>query len=127
MFEKQVFFLGEIDNKSVFGELAKSRFFVLPSFPEGFGIVYLEAMASECITIGTEGEGISELIVSGENGYLVNRNSPNEIARLIEECIKNPSEAEHLAQKGKKSVSKLGWKENSQRYIKLYEKLLLRE
>ena len=118
--EKQVEFLGEIDNKQVFEELAKSQFFVLPSFPEGFGIVYLEAMASGCITIGTQGEGIEEVIVSGENGYLVKRNAPEEIAGYIQYCINNPEETIKIVEKGKESVSELCWEENSKKMINLY-------
>ena len=39
-------FLGQLPNEEVFVRLCESTFFVMVSKPEGFGIVYLEAMAA---------------------------------------------------------------------------------
>ena len=66
-------FTGQMPNDQVLARLRESEIFVMASKPEGFGIVYLEAMSSGCVTIGTEGEGISDLIVHGENGFLAYR------------------------------------------------------
>ena len=52
---------------------------------EDFDIVYQEAVASGCVTIGAEGEGIADLIISGENGILV---PPDDPVRMIERCLK---------------------------------------
>lgn len=47
-----------------------SDIFILPSVGETFGMVYLEAMASGCITIGTKGDGIDGFIRDKQNGFL---------------------------------------------------------
>lgn len=53
-------------------ELLLSRFLVVTSERESFSMVILEAMASGCIPISYDcPTGPRELIVSGENGYLV--------------------------------------------------------
>ena len=49
--EKSVQFKGKISNSLVLELMADAKFFIMPSVCEGFGIVYLEAMASGCITI----------------------------------------------------------------------------
>lgn len=67
---KNVFFLGKITREKVFLELSHNDVFVLPSIHETFGIVYLEAMARNCIPIGTVNEGIDGIIQDGVNGYL---------------------------------------------------------
>lgn len=50
--------------------MKKSHCFVMVSKGEILGLVYLEAMASSCVAIGSIGEGIDGIIVDGENGCL---------------------------------------------------------
>ncbi|KAA5806373.1 glycosyltransferase family 4 protein [Thermoanaerobacterium thermosaccharolyticum] len=65
-------FTGNITNDEVYKYLEKSNYFILPSRNEAFGIVYLEAMITKNITIGTKGQGCEEFIVNGKNGFLIN-------------------------------------------------------
>lgn len=62
-------FLGRLEREKVIEEMKKSDIFALPSVNETFGMVYLEAMASGCITICTENEGAAGIIKDRENGY----------------------------------------------------------
>ena len=62
-------FLGHLSNEKVLEEMRKSDIFALPSVNETFGMVYLEAMASGCVTICSENEGVAGIIKDGENGY----------------------------------------------------------
>lgn len=55
--------------------------FVMPSTGEGFGIVFLEAMACGCPTIAGDLDGSSEALADGELGRLVD---PFDGARLVE-------------------------------------------
>ena len=116
-------FTGQLPNKDVLAEMASAQFFVMPSHPEGFGIVYLEAMASGCITIGTQGEGISDLIVSGENGFLVPPDDPDAIARVIDWCLTHPTEAAAIAEKGRQDATALTWEKNAKAYTLLFKEL----
>lgn len=116
-------FTGMIPNRDVLKEMSRARFFIMPSVNEGFGIVYLEAMACGCITIGTEGEGIADLIVSGENGFLVPPDDPNAIVRVIEWCLEHPEESAAIAERGRKDAMGLTWEKNASEYIKLFKEL----
>ena len=71
---KKVMFKGHLPNEQVLEEMRKSDIFILPSVNETFGMVYLEAMASGCVTVGLENEGIDGIIKNGENGYLTGLN-----------------------------------------------------
>ena len=116
-------FLGHLPNEEALAEMAKAEFFVMPSHPEGFGIVYLEAMASGCLTIGTAGEGIADVIRSGENGFLVPPNDPNAIVKGIDWCLTHPEDAAAIAERGRKDALRLTWAHNAAQYIQLFEEL----
>ena len=62
-------FLGRLNHDKVIEEMRKSDIFLLPSRNETFGMVYLEAMASGCITVCSENDGIAGIIKDNENGY----------------------------------------------------------
>ncbi len=63
-------FLGRLPHEKVLEEMQKSDIFILPSVNETFGMVYLEAMASGCITVCTKNDGIDGIIKDGKNGFL---------------------------------------------------------
>ena len=116
-------FLGQRPNADVLAAMAGSRFFCMPSVREGFGIVYLEAMASGCITIGTEGEGIADFIQNGENGFLVPPDDPEAITRVVEWCHRHPDRAEAIAQQGVRDARGMTWEKNAAHYINLFKEL----
>lgn len=68
--DPSVKFTGRLSNNEVLSKMRESDIFILPSTGETFGMVYLEAMASGCITIGTKDDGIDGIIQNGENGFL---------------------------------------------------------
>lgn len=116
-------FTGRLSNPAVMKEMAQASFFIMPSFPEGFGIVYLEAMASGCVTVGTKGEGIDGFIISGQNGFLVSPDSVDDIVRVLEHCLQNPAEASAIAERGRQDAMKQTWEQNAVQYIKLFQSL----
>lgn len=63
-------FLGRLEHKRVLEEMEKADIFILPSLNETFGLVYLEAMASGCITVCTKNDGIDGILLDKKNGFL---------------------------------------------------------
>lgn len=72
--DKNVIFTGRLPHDEVLAKMRNSDIFVLPSVGETFGMVYLEAMASGCITVCTKGDGIDGIIKDRENGFLTEPN-----------------------------------------------------
>ena len=90
--DKNVIFTGRLPHDEVLAKMRNSDIFVLPSVGETFGMVYLEAMASGCITVCTKGDGIDGLIKDRENGFLTEPNSESIKETLLN--IKNLTKEE---------------------------------
>lgn len=73
-------FIPWMPREQVLEYMRESDCFVMPSYNETFGIVYVEAMASGCYTIGSRGEGIDGTIKDGHNGALVEPGSVESLA-----------------------------------------------
>ena len=69
--EGSVKFLGRVPNNDLPDLYRASDLFVLPSRGEGFGIVYIEAMACGTPAIGLEIGGVRDAFLSGRIGHLV--------------------------------------------------------
>ena len=78
-------------------------------------------MASGCVTIGTEGEGIAVLIISGENGFLVPPDDPDAIVQTIEWCLGHPDKASAIAERGRRDALNLTWEKNAKQYTALFQ------
>ena len=63
-------FLGFVDDKRLTAEMRTCRLFALPSKSEGFGLVFLEAMAQGRPCLGARAGGVPEVITE-ETGVLV--------------------------------------------------------
>jgi mannosyltransferase len=82
----QVHFMPESDE--IINYYRASTIVVIASLSEGFSLVCLEAMACGLITIATESVGIhSEVIISGENGFLFPINDEVCLSRIITDVM----------------------------------------
>lgn len=91
--QNNVTFLGFLDNyDDVLSYIKSSKFFVLPSTREGFGIVALEANACgvPVVTVDSEKNAASDLIRNSVNGFICNF-SETDIASTIVSNFNNSS------------------------------------
>ena len=71
---------------------------------EGFGIVFLEAMARGKPVIGSRHGGVPEVISDGVSGYLVNPHDVYEIATTIIRLLSDSTAAREMGASGRKIV-----------------------
>ena len=64
-------FLNDLTRKEVLAQMENADCFALVSERETFGMVYIEAMSTGAIPIGSTDEGASDFVRPGENGFLV--------------------------------------------------------
>ncbi|MER2263158.1 MAG: N-acetyl-alpha-D-glucosaminyl L-malate synthase BshA [Psychrobacillus sp.] len=116
--EKDVLFLGKQENVSELYSI--SDLMLLLSEKESFGLVLLEAMACEVPCIGTAVGGIPEVIIPGENGYLVPLGDINSVAEYGLKILKDP----HLhKQLKKRAVQIVEERFSSSQIVEQYEKM----
>lgn len=81
--EKQVIIVGGVSNQDLPKFYQLCDVFALPSLGEGFGIVFLEALASGKPVIGGNLDGSVEPLQNGELGVLINPRSKNEFSAAV--------------------------------------------
>lgn len=74
--------------------------FALPSQAEGFGLVYLEAMACGKPMIGGAHGGAPEVILDGVTGYLVQHGDVEQLSTSIETLLADPALAREMGARG---------------------------
>lgn len=90
--------------KEVFRLLREFDLYVHPSINEPFGIAILEAMAAQKCVVATTVEGIPEIVIDGETGFLIAPMNPFELSLVICCAIENSDETKMMGEKGRKRV-----------------------
>ena len=122
--ERRVTLTGGLPHEAVLARMANSDLFVLPSWGEGYGIVYIEAMAAGCIAVGARGEGIEDTITDGENGFLVPAGDIDAIERVMRAVFEDRGAYAALRERGRQDARALTWARNAQTVETIYFELL---
>ena len=87
--------------------LSKSSIYLMTSYTESFGIVLIEAMSHgiPCIAYDSA-EGAREIIMSGENGYLIKNRNMEAMKRKISDLIDTYEKRKEMGKKARESVQK---------------------
>jgi glycosyltransferase involved in cell wall biosynthesis len=106
---EHVVFTGEIHDSELVALYQRSEIFVLPARTvvtpanpkgEGFGIVFLEAMAFGKPVVGPKYGAPSELIRDGQNGLLVDPEDAASVAEALSTLLANPDLARAMGKAG---------------------------
>jgi len=80
---KQVTFAGVVAHKDVPLFYGKADVYINPSYYESFGVSIMEAMAAGVPVVAADGGAVSELVVNGQTGLLVEPGNPSAIADAV--------------------------------------------
>lgn len=110
-----------IYDRNLIKEYKNSSVLVLPSNYEGQGIVVLEAWAAKIPVVATKVGSLRSIIKNGENGYLVSKNNPKELAKIVKKTL-NRKLGQRMGNRGYELVkNKFTWEKS---VAKLYQHYL---
>ncbi len=123
--KNNVEFLGRLPREKVMDYMSAASVFSLPSWREGFGVVYLEAMAHGKPVIGCAGEGIEDIIENGTTGLLVKTKDLDSLFEALDFLFSNPEESKAIGERAKKHVlENYTLQKNAEKTLEIYDELL---
>jgi colanic acid/amylovoran biosynthesis glycosyltransferase len=97
-------FHGSLGEAGIIEMMHDADIFILASHSEPLGVAYMEAMAMEVATIGTDAGGVREIITDGENGLLVPPQDPESLACAIRRLTQDRAFRDRIARAGRQSI-----------------------
>jgi glycosyltransferase involved in cell wall biosynthesis len=126
---ESVYLLGRVSDNLLHALYNTADIFVMPNIPvahdmEGFGLVSLEAASCGALVVASKLEGISDAIINGQNGILV---EPRDVAaytkvitRELRERSLSPELVRHF------TLTHYSWEETARQYTELMKSLTLK-
>jgi len=100
----RVYFLENLSRQEIAACYARADLFALPSTAEGFGLVFLEAMAFSKAAIGAASGGATDVIEDGVNGLLVPPNDEERLAQALDRLLCDATLRSALGRRGAEIV-----------------------
>jgi glycosyltransferase involved in cell wall biosynthesis len=85
--------MGVVPNSELPAVLNRYRWYILPSLHEGMPKTLLEAMACGLVCIGTDVDGINQIIEDGVNGYLAEGTQADALVEVIKRATQLPRDS----------------------------------
>lgn len=96
----QIRILGFVSEEEMPGIWERAHVFVQPSWKEGFGLVYIEAMRHALPVIASIHDAGQEVNEDGVTGYNVDLNDSQMLADRLVDLFRNPDSAQRLGRAG---------------------------
>lgn len=119
---------GWIHDERLLSELyAACDVFLMPSTAEAFGLMAIEAMASERPIIVTEGTSLPSVTFAPDCGIAIQQGNGREFADAIQRLMNSPEECESRGRLGRKLAEKhYRFEDYVQQHLELYREILER-
>ena len=123
--QNNVIFLGKLPNIEVLKYMSNCDIFSLPSFVEGFGVSYLEAMLFKKPVIAVQGEGIDGVVIHGKTGFLVPPKDVNALAHILETLLLDNIFGQKVGLAGQKLVlDNFSWEQSAEKVLNVYQNII---
>ncbi len=118
---QDVLFVGHLSHDELVVAYHDADVFVLPSFNEGMSNNMLEALACGLPVVITRTGG-SEILTDGKEGFLVDRESSDDIYNALVTLAKDRNRAHEMRLASRTLAEKMSWKSVADQYEELYYK-----
>lgn len=98
-------FLGEVSRSRLAEEYVNADCFCLSSVQEGFGIVFIEAMAAGLPIVACRAAAVPEVVPDGVAGILVEPRSPERLAAALEEVLTDAARRKEYGEAGRRRAA----------------------
>jgi phosphatidylinositol alpha-mannosyltransferase len=113
--------MGRVSNDELCDLYGRAWTFCLPSTYEGFGIPYIEAMASGCPIVATDNPGAMEITLKGQLGVIAD---VDRLGDSLVDLLLSPKERARLAEAGMIAVRDYDLQSVCSRYEAIYNDLI---
>jgi glycosyltransferase involved in cell wall biosynthesis len=113
--------LGRISDAELVERYQRSWLFCLPSSYEGFGVPYIEALASGCPVVATPNAGALEVLEGGRWGSLVD---DDRVGDAIVALLADDARRAEMAARGRERAKQFDWPEVADAYERIYASLI---
>lgn len=100
----RVEFLGTVSRRELADRYRRAAVFCLPSRQEGFGIVFLEAMAHARPIVAARAAAVPETVADGEVGLLADPDDPEAFAQALATLLADRDLGRRMGQAGRRRV-----------------------
>jgi len=121
---ERVEFLGSLPPAQAYAQYASCDVFVMPSWEESFGLVYLEAMSHGKPVIACREVGIAELVEDGKTALLVPPHNSAAVAEAIRRLLEDRELARRIGQAGRELSARYTWRRHAERLLELYREVV---
>ncbi len=107
------------------GKYSRSKVWILASRSEGFPAPVLEAMACGCAVVATDCGGPQDMIVDGENGFLVEVGNADQIVDRVKLLSRNADLRREFVERSKETIKSFTWKRSVDKLEKALRSIAL--
>lgn len=101
---ERIHFLENLSHEALAACYSKADVFALPSSGEGFGFVFLEAMAMQKPVIGANVGGIPDIVQNGETGFLVDPKDSVSLVSALHGLLSSADLRERMGKRARDTV-----------------------
>lgn len=119
--ENRVDWVGNVPMEMIPQAYAEADLFLYPSRLEGFGLPVLEAFACGVPVVASNTTSLPE--VAGDAALLVDPESPEAIARAVQQMMEKPALRRRYIQKGLRRAKLFTWEKTARKTLAVYEQM----
>jgi glycosyltransferase involved in cell wall biosynthesis len=122
--QERIKLIGHVLHEEVGGYLAATDIFCRPSLAEGFGIVYLEAMACDIPVVATPVGGIVDFLKHEETGLMAEVNNPEDLAYQLNRLLSDRALSEQIVTEARHMIARTyAWDAIASEMYSLYTRI----
>ena len=116
--------LGKLPYNELISLMESSHVFLSTSEEEGFGIVFVEAMAAGLPVVAMRVGAVPEVVPDGKAGFLVEPGDVSQVVEKLKLLIDNPSLRESMGRYGRKHAHRFDLEEHWTTFRDLYREII---